>query len=791
MRLHDSHFGSFAAHATVVFGAALALWCGPPPAAAQGTATASALEEIVVTARKKAESLQRTPITMTAITAEDIQARNFASITDIGSFTPNVSLSAGSTDVGGAANAVFFIRGIGQLDYAPTSDPGLGVYIDGVYLGRSQGAVMELADIQQIEVLKGPQGTLFGKNTMGGAINITTRDPGDEFGGSAAITAGEDERINFDGQLDVPFSDTAGGHFAVSYHSQDGFQERPFAGDDSGEEGTLVSRAKLVWTPNEKTRIVASGDYTRINADANTVWITENQNTLAGPPNLVAIWNGLVGFPAGTPYTSAITSTDPRVNNSDAPMKLEFEGGGASLKLEWDLDAFLLRSISAYRTLDSRNQRDMDGSPANFGHVDYRDEQWQFSQEFNLIGTAFADRLDWTVGAYYFKEDAQSNWIVGLADGLYPALEALPGPFFPLAPGVACPPPPGVPLPCAGGAGNPFNLALELVDLYTPELQTDSYAVFGEFEWHFTDRLSAITGVRYSHDEKDFRFSNRGVLSGVVDPGFPVEASDSWSDVSPRFGLKFQATDDVLLYATVSKGYKAGSYTARPQDAASAVLSFDPEELWAYEGGFKSDLLERRLRLNGAVFYYDYTDLQQTTNQVPPGGAGPVQYTDNIGAATIWGIEADLTFLATERLTLYGSVGYLDAQYDEASAILTGVGLDTPLVKAPEWSATASAQYFQPLSFGELLYRVDYSYVDENFPDARATPQLRQKAHSLVNTRVAWTSVDDSWTVAFYGKNVFDEKYVANGFDVSAFVGYFLGVPSDPRELGVQILRRF
>jgi len=773
--------------AVLSVGAAL---CSAPPAQAQ--AGTSVLEEIVVTARKKAESLQRTPITVTAITAEDIQVRNFASITDIGSFTPNVSFSAGATDVGGAVNAVFFIRGIGQLDYALTTDPGLGLYVDGVYLGRAQGAVMELADIAQVEVLKGPQGTLFGKNTMGGAINVTTRDPGTEFGGSAAITAGEDSRINFDGQLDLPLGDTAGARFAVSYRSQDGFQERPFAGGESGEEDTLVSRMKFAWTPGDRTRVVVSGDYTHIDADdSNTVWITENLNTPAGPPNLVAIWNALVGLPSGMPFTSAVTSRDPRINNGTFPMGLEFEGGGASLKIEHDFDAFLLRSITAYRALDSRNQRDMDGSPADFGWVDYRDEQWQVSQEFNFIGTAFGGRLDWTAGAYYFKEDAESRWLVGLADGLFGALEALPGPVFPLAAGVPCPPPPGVPLPCAGGAGNPLNVMLELVDLYTPELETESYAVFGEFEWHFTDRLSAIAGVRYTHDDKDFAFSQSGVVSGIVDAGYPLEASDSWSDVSPRFGVKYQASDDVLLYATAAKGYKAGSYTARPGDAFAAALSYDPEELWAYEGGVKSDLMDRRLRLNGAVFYYDYTDLQQQTNQVPPGGVGPAQFTDNIGAATIWGVEADLTFLATERLTLYASVGYLDAEYDEASVVLTGVGLDTPLVKAPEWSATAAAQYIHPLSVGDLLLRVDYSYVDGNFPNARATPQLRQESHSLVNTRVAWTSPGEEWTVAFYGRNVFDEKYVANGFDVSEFVAYFLGIPSEPRELGVQIVKRF
>lgn len=778
--------------AVLALGAALAL--GPAPAAL-AQQPAAALGEVLVTARKKEESLQQTPITMTAITAKEIELRGFASVTDVGSFTPNVNLSAGATDVGGATNAVFFVRGIGQIDYAATSDPGLGVYVDGVYLGRTLGAVMELADIAQIEILKGPQGTLFGKNSMGGAINVTTREPTGEFGGSVAVTAGEDSRFNFDGQLDAPISDDVGLHLALSWRSQDGFQRRPFGGGPpSGEEGTVVARAKLGWTTGGGTRAVLAADYTRVDAESNTIWITQNDNPVPPPGNLMSLWNALVGYPSGTPFLGDSASSDPRINNGTYPMIQEFDGGGVSLKVEHEFDSFLVRSITSWRTFDSRNARDMDGSAVNFGWVDYEDEDEQFSQEFNLIGSAAGGRLDWTVGAHYMSEDAESRWKVGLADGLFQALEAMPGPFFPLIGGISCPPPPGVPLPCAGGAGNPFNLALETVQMPTPELDSESYAIFGEFEWHFTEALSGIAGARYTHDSKDFSYANHGLVSGAPKPGYQLgrtRASDSWSDVSPRFGLKYQASDDVLLYATIAKGYKAGSYSARPGSAYFAVRSYDPEELWAYELGVKSDLVDRRLRLNAAAFFYDYKDLQQQANQVPPGEVSPAQYTDNIGSATLWGAEADLTALVTDRLTLYASIGYLNSKYDEASEVLTGVGLDTPLVKAPEWSAAAALQYVQPLATGELTWRVDWSYVDESYPTARAEEPLRQRAHSLTNARIAWNSADDTWTVAVYGKNIADTKYVANGFDVSAFVAVYLGIPSEPREIGVQLVRRF
>lgn len=790
LRLPNAVFARWSAIA-----ASVAVMLGPWTATlAQSSAPSgtSALEEIVVTARKRSERLQQTPITVTAVTAEELDARNFSSITDLGASIPNISLTAGSTDVGGAANAVFFIRGIGQLDYAATADPGIGVYVDGVYLGRAQGAVMELADIKQVEILKGPQGTLFGKNTMGGALNITTKDPDRKFGGLVGITGGEDSRLNGDLELTGPVSETIAGRISAAYRSKDGFQKRPYAPDKdaSGAEGTTVVRGKLSWTPSEHTTIMLAGDYTNMDAAANLTWVKENFNTW--PPtlgNLITFWNALIGTaPGNTPYTAAVTSSDPRVDNGTYPNRLRFKGGGASLRGEWQLDPLLMRSISAYRTFDSRNQRDMDGSPLNFGYVDYRDHQWQLSQEFDFIGKAFEGRLDWTAGVYYFHEAAVSNWLVGLAPGLYQAIQSLPAAVLALGP-YSCPN--ANPLtPCAGGAGNPVNLVFDTTSIYRPTVKTDSYAVFTELEWHFTDRLSAITGARYSHDWREFSFSKLGLGSGLMLIG-PSEASKSWSDTSPRVGLKLQATPDVLYYLTLSKGYKAGGFTARPADTASARVPYDPEEVWAIEAGIKSDLLQRRLRLNAAAFAYRYRNLQMQANQVPPGGVSPVQYIDNIGKARVWGAESDLTFLATDRLTLYADVGYLNSRYLEASATLTGVGLDTPMPKAPKWSATGAIQYLQPLDAGSLMFRIEYAYASKMYNEARATEALATEAHGLLGGRLGWTATDGGWSVAAYGKNILDKKYVANGFDLTGPVGYTLAIPSAPRELGVQITRKF
>ncbi len=740
------------------------------------------IQEIVVTARKKEENLQDVPIAVKTYTGENLREQGLSSIVDVGDFTPNVKFESGTTDVGGAANATLFIRGIGQLDYSPTIDMGVGLYVDGVYLGRAQGGVLELADIQSIEILKGPQGTLFGKNTMGGAINVTTSMPEFELGGSAAITVGEDERFNLDGDINLPLGEKLAMRVSASYRSQEGYVNRPLVGDKVGDEGTFVGRAKFLYEPSENTSVLLSFDYTKIDAQANTALTALNQ-----PTNLAALWNAFVGIPGGTPVGPQFTSPDLETSFGTGSSQLDYEGGGVSLRIDHDFGGVSGRSITAYRTFDSRNQRDNDSSPVDFGQLDYADEQWQFSQEFNLFGTLFNDSLSYTAGLYYFQEDADSAWTVNLAPGLYQAFEALPGPIFPLVPGTTCPNADPM-IPCAGGAGNPLNVGFDIGGQLLPQIDAKSYAAFLELEWQLSDTVTAIAGGRITHDEKDYSYLQTRFVSGI--PTVPLTTtSESWTNFSPRLGLTFKPGDDLLLYATFSGGYKAGGFNGRPANPTVAQLAFDPEKLWAYEVGFKSDLMNRRVRLNGAAFFYDYKNMQLQANDLV--GNQTVQVIDNVGSAELWGVELDMQWLIAEGLTFYGSAAYLNAEYKETQEQITGVALDTKLAKTPEWTATAALEYRAMVMNGEGLLRVDYSYTDESFADVRNTPQLRQKAHSLVNARAAWTTPNETFTIAAYGKNIFDERFVLNGFDVSIATGSIIVIPNQPRELGVQGIVRF
>lgn len=739
-------------------------------------------DDIIVTARKRDESQQDAPVTVTTVTAADIEARNLSTIVDLSNFTPNVSFTGGGVEIGAPVNASFFIRGIGQSDFAPTTEPGVGLYVDGVFFARAAGAVLELANLQQVEVLKGPQGTLFGKNTMGGAINVTTLRPTlEEVSGSASITLGEDERFNLDGTLNVPLTANLALRLDAAHRSQEGFVRRPNADDKVGDEGTTIAAGKLLWEPADTTRILLSGDYTRVRAAAPVAVFPVYDPSASG---LVQAYNALVGGPSGEPITAANRSPDLYTDFGTGRNYSRYDGGGASLRMETGSET-TFRSITAYREFKTRNQRDADGSPATFNQSDYRDRQWQISQEINVLGEIAGGRGRYTLGAFYFRERARSAYNSDIAQGLFDVLEALPGPFIPLGP-FACPGGPA----CAGGAGNPLNVIFDLNATDFLDVRSESAAAFAEFEWDLSDAFTVFGGLRYTYDSKWYDVSFERLRTGTfIVP--PTTVARSWRDVSPRVGIRWNINPDAMLYASVSEGYKAGGFNPRPGDQAAALIAYDPETVRSYEAGLKTDLLDRRLRFNTAIFYYDYRDLQLYVETLLPGAVLPTQIIDNVGKARIWGVESDILFRATDALTLNASVGYLNAKYTDPASAITGLTEDTPFKKAPKWSATAGAQYFVPLASGELLLRGDYAYTSTSFAETNAIRALRQEPRHLVNARVAWTNASETLTVAAYGKNILDDSAIINGFDARPFNGSLIAIPSEPRELGVQAILRF
>jgi len=740
------------------------------------------IDEIVVTARKREESLQETPISISAFTMDDMRQRNLTNLMELSQFTPNVFMSTAPGGSGGGNNAQIYIRGVGQTDFLFTTDPGVGIYMDGVYLPRTLGGVLDLLDLERVEVLRGPQGTLFGKNTIGGAINVISAKPTQEFGGFAELTVGSLNRI--DGRLDmnIPLSETWASRFSLSYKSRDGYVDRlDFATgevlDHLGNEDAINARGSIRWTPSDNTTLDIILDYTRARAEsaANTLVQYEAANGLA------PLWNGLVGLPSGSPMTQDFITEDKLTTYGTGPNGNDLDVNGINVTVEHSFSAATFKSISAYREMDATFGRDGDGSPTQYLHTDQNQTQEQISQEFQLYGTASDERFDWLVGAFYMNEKGTDQNDVRLASGLYDALEGLPVQLS----GAPCAPPwvaPGCP-------GNPINPGLDLDFDINNEIDITSYAVFAQLGYQISSRWSINGGVRFTDESKDYTLEHLRVNSGV--PIVPLTTVDeSWSEPSGRIGADFQINENVMAYGSISEGFKSGGFNGRPT-TGSEVDSFDPEFVTTFEVGLKSELADRRVRLNAAIFFMDYTDMQVGSVSADDTG-NLILIIDNAAKAEVKGFEIDFLALPSERWTISGGVGYTDAEYtDTGNAV--GITTDSKFAKTPEWTGNGSLQYALPIgaSFGELIFRGDWSYRSKVYNDIQNTDSIAQSAFSLFGARITLRNYEHNWDVVLSGTNLSDELFIINGLQALDSFGTAEAVYASDRQWALSISKQF
>ena len=567
----------------------------------------TALEEVIVTAQKRAQNLQDIPIAVTAFSAADIERRNFSNIAQLADFTPNVIFDTTTSISGLSSGAAVFIRGIGQIDFGLTTDPGVGTYVDGVYMSRSVGGVLDTLDIERIEILRGPQGTLFGRNTMGGALNITSQRPGREFGGLAELTLGDFDRIDVRAAVDLPLGDTLGLRLAASSKQRDGYVDRLLVGDVLGDENRQSFRAALLWTPSNRFELYATADYAQIDeASAGSVLagITQAPNVIVY--NLFdAPGNHVPGFGDGIPYDERFITHDPDTTYADGPTGTNLDIGGAALTLVWSLESLEIKSITAYRTTSGEFFRDPDNSPLVITHTSNPDyDHEQLTQEFTFTGEA--GPLEYVAGLFYLTEEGTDNV------------------FVPLAPSL----------------GFITNLA---------DIDNDSAAVYGQATWHVTDQLRLTGGLRYTEDDKTFTpfqrilFGAAGPAPGVSVPLIPDDTVDARFDqATGRLAVEFKQNDEALYYASFTQGFKSGGFNFRYVVPRDEALAFDPETVDSYELGFKWQGAEDRLRLNANVFFMDYQDIQVQVFEV---GGGPL--TQNAGTADIRGAELELMAVPT------------------------------------------------------------------------------------------------------------------------------------------------
>jgi iron complex outermembrane receptor protein len=742
---------------------AVAAIAAPASAIAQTSGESAQIEEVVVTARKREERLQDTPVAVTALGAEALAARGVESVDQIAKFAPSIRFDGAAALSGGNYNATVFIRGVGQNDFAIFSDPGVGIYVDGVYYARSIGGVLDAFSVGRIEVLRGPQGTLFGKNTIGGAVVITTAQPEREAGGQVEVITGRYDRLDIKAHADMPLTDNAFARISVAHLGRDGYGKRLLTGDDLGDRNANAVRGQLHWEPSDDLTVDLSADYTRArehSAPQKALVIGSvpgftagpflgNFNTFVAPKLGIVAPNGArtlnPSFLTDSPYTTY--GTGPNVNDLDL--------WGLSGTVNWDLGDVSVKSITAVRGLKATFARDGDNSPFTFRETFNHDVQAQVSQELQFNGTGFGDRLTWVAGLYGFRERGTDSGYAKLALGLAPGVS--PPPFSPSA------------------------------AVYT-RVVNKTYAAFAQGSFSLTDQLSATLGARVNRDEKTYYLDHRRIRDGGVIAN--LTRKGSWDSFTPKVGLEYKATPDALLYVSAGKGFKSGGFNARPLNDASEVTEYQPETLWTYEGGVKTAWLDRRLILNLAGYYSEYKNIQVTVNQTPR------NFVANAAAGEVKGVELEAQAKPAAAWDFNLGVGYMDAEYTSvgqglAAGQVLPITVATHFVKAPKWTANAGVQYTHELASGaRIIARGDWSHYSTVYNDVANDPDLTQGAYDLFGARISYTTADGKWQAAAFGTNLSDEKYIVSG-NTSAGFGLKEASFGRPREWGVSLSRTF
>lgn len=745
-------------------GAALTGGIASAQTATESAATADSafgLEEVVVTARKREEKLQDVPISITAISGKELDERGLSDIAALTNSTPNLEINNGRPD-GGGSTAQIYIRGVGQNDFLIPNDPGVGLYVDDVYVSRSSGAITGLADIQSIEVLRGPQGTLYGKNTIGGAVRITSIKPSlDTTTGTMGLTLGSYDRVDFNGSVNLPMSDRFAVRVAGSIRTADDIGKRVLDPSGQGTGNINEDAARLIarYQPASDLEIMLSGDYTRTRQHgpygANSAYLP-NALTDALNNDYYPTINARLGLPADSRFDSRYVS-GPKIDYGTGPNQNDFDTWGVSGVVNYDIDDRLaLKSITAYRHVDSVAGRDGDHSPYALLETIVTDHNTQFSQELQLNGSF--ERFKWTTGLYYLREDLRDSYNTRLWDGLVTT-----------------------------------SIPLDFNARSLSTLKGTSVAIFGQGTYDLTDDWHLTIGGRYNREKKDFRTRwyfldqpREYTCPGIDVQGDFDDCSKTENVFTPMASLGWKPTPGILLYVSYSEGFKAGGWTPRLFSQTSLERN-SPEKLKAYEVGIKSQWFDNRLILNADVFRSDYTDLQLTSVLADANGS-PQPVVQNAGKARIVGFELEGTAKIARNTTVQVGVGLLDGKYLELDpGVLANIHLDYKLPDTPAATVLASIQQDLPLQSGAVASaRVDAGYKGKTYKEPSNSPYNIQDPYTLVNARVSYRSANGSWEIAAYGTNLTNKQYLMSGLDLAATFGFVESYYGRPREAGVK-----
>jgi iron complex outermembrane receptor protein len=685
---------------------------------------ATALNQVTVTARKREETLQEVPVAVTAYTAEALDRLDVEDLGDLGAFTPNLTIYAAR---GSSSTITAYIRGVGQSDPLWGVDPGVGIYLDDVYIARPQGALLDVFDVERIEILRGPQGSLYGKNTIGGAIKYVSAPLEEDFYGRVSLTAGERSQMDVKASLNAPFGNGWVGRFAVASLSRDGYGENRITDQEVSDKEILSARATLGYVGHEDF-------YARITAD----WM-DDQSGVRGArmlaPNQFA--------PGFDPLDSRYDVRNGMPNINDTSMS------GASLTLGWNLgDAWTLKSVTAWRESDTETNIDFDTTPLTIADVKafYSDEQTSQEFQFNYDN---AGDFRGVFGLYWFDGEAGGQVLNN---------------FFGLI----------------------FGDTQGTVDTESIALYGEGSYDFNEqwsvtFGARYTDEKKSVDVFNIGYTDATFTTPSGAVAADFQD-------SVSFENFSPKLSVDYQVDDDTLAYFLYSRGFKSGGFNIRAQATAvpRSRLPFDDEKVTSYEIGLKNAFLDSTVFLNLAYFYNDYEDIQLSVFTVIPGSDPPTFFGDfaNAGAGTVQGVEAEYAVQFSEAFAIQGYLAWLDAEYDEFISAGVDIADSQRFTNAPEFSGSITGTWTHALANGgNLTARLTYSYQDDVYPTTDLSEAIRQSGYGLFSAGLIWQT-PGPWRFALEGSNLTDKEYRTTGYNIGA-LGVLTGFYGAPRQINL------
>lgn len=771
----------------------------------------ASIAKVTITAQNRTQQLQDVPISVQVIKSDQIDKLAANNMADLNGYIPGLVVSDQQP-----TQPNYTIRGIGSGDTFVGTDAPVGIYIDGVYTGKTGGALMNFNDVERVEVLKGPQGTLFGRNSSAGAISVVTKEPSNEFENDYNVRLGQYGERYLDALLNVPLSDTVAFRFSFVDHRSDGWLSSAGSDEPLNGQGDWGTRASVRWNAPEHTKVIFSWEHESLNQDAR--------------PDI-----GMIPVSELTPYPPFPANPNNYVNPLNAPAYNNMGDNretrlfnGTTLRIEHPFDWATFDSTTAYRHFNSSNITDNSGTNLVNSYLDTGNVEtnttWQ--QEFRLSGKN--DTVDWLTGASYFHESAtQQSQIITNTDTL--------NTIFMNNPAAGNTPLYSV-LASATALGFPSDLfGNSWQENMNNVMTSNSAAFYGDAIWHLTSKLNLTTGVRFTHDEKDFSWYNPNRTAPGLDAGLatlnsqnffptlvgaglltqaqaglaqyaltnnieytnplsattPYTASNSWSDTSPRFVLDYHFTPDLMAFASATKGYQSGGFNGQYTGA-----SYQPETVRNYEVGLKSYFPDQHLVVNASLFFYKFDNYQSltlvSTNSPIP------QYQITTSNQQAQGVDLDTQWKATRNLRLYGVGEYIDQDYDGTYIAPDGTNLTNQPVGTPLWNVAGGFDYTQHNVWnGSIDYSLQQAFTARTRCNADAeaqggclyTPSIMfGNATQHTDGRIAWDAADHKWSIGIYATNILNKRYITGIDNTSTSV---LGTPagqiSAPRIIGLQM----